>query len=224
MENKESKGELISMGVMGLLLGLALIGAGIWTGRQLHIVWNIWPSTDGTVVRGDVQEVLEVPYTKGGVPFHSYTPRIVFRYTVSGRDYTTEAPSVYSARSYDQAAANLKELYAPGTHHPIRYNPGDPRDIRFGIVEFGPLAFSFLLLAFGGVLAAVGINSLVMWSMQRAKPAPGKAARIPATVLPFPGRARAEPSAATMICPGCGRRVLASEDNCPNCLKFLHAA
>ena len=212
------------MGVMGLLLGLALIGAGIWTGRQLHIVWNIWPSTDGTVARGDVQEVLEVPYTKGGVPFHSYTPRIVFRYTVGGRDYTTEAPSVYSASSYEQAAANLKEMYAPGTHHPIRYNPGDPRDIRFGIIEFGPLAFSFLLLVFGGVLAAVGIDSLVTWSMQRARPAPGKAARIPATVLPFPRRAPAEASAATMICPGCGRRVLASEDSCPNCLKFLHAA
>ncbi len=224
MENKESKGDLISTGVMGLLLGLALIGAGIWAGRQLHIVWNIWPSTDGTVVRGTVQESLEVPYTKGGVPFHSYTPRILFRYTVGGKDYTTEAPSVYSASTYEQAAANLKEMYAPGTHHPIRYNPGDPRDIRFGIIEFGPLAFSFLLLVFGGVLSAVGINSLVKGLRQREAVVPPKAVKTPATILPFPSRAPSEPAAATMVCPGCGRRVLASEDNCPNCLKFLHAA
>jgi hypothetical protein len=52
----------------------------------------ILPSTDGVVVRGDVQETLEVPYAKGGMPFHRYTPRIEFRYTVGGRPYTIEAP------------------------------------------------------------------------------------------------------------------------------------
>ena len=162
MDNKEGRRELVGKGVMGLLVGLSLMLAGIWAGRQLHIVWNIWPSTDGVVVRGAVQEVLEVPYAKGGMPIHRYTPKIEFRYTVSGRDYTTEAPSVYTADTYEKAAANLARMYAPGTHHPIRYNPRDPRDIRFGIIEFGSLAFSFLLLISGVVLSAVGLNSLVM--------------------------------------------------------------
>jgi len=224
MENKESKRELISKGVMGLIVGLTLMGAGIWVGRQLHIVWNIWPSTDGVVVRGGVQETLEVPYAKGGMPFHRYTPRIVFRYTVNGKAYTTEAPSVYKAESFDQAAAKLIRLYPPGTHHPIRYNPRDPGDIRFGTIEFGPLAFSFLLLVFGAALSAVGITSLAMGYSQRAELAPAMEQGSAATVLPFPDRASPEPSAATLRCPACGRPVKATEDSCPNCLKAMRAA
>ncbi len=162
MDNQEGRRELVSKGVMGLLVGLSLLAAGFWSGRQLHIVWNTWPSTDGVVVRGAVQEVVEVPYAKGGMPIHRYTPKIEFRYTVSGRDYTTEAPSVYTADTYEKAAANLVRMYAPGTHHPIRYNPRDPRDIQFGIIDFGSLAFSFLLLIGGVVLSTVGLKSLVM--------------------------------------------------------------
>jgi hypothetical protein len=224
MENKESNGELISQGLMALVLGLSLMVAGIWVGAQLHIVWNVWPSTDGVVVRGTVQEVVDVPYTKGGGPYYSYVPRIEFRYTVSGRHYTTEAPSVYSANTYDQAEANLSRMYAPGTHHPIRYNPRNPRDIQFGIIEFGPLAFAFLLLTFGGVLSAICLKSLLMGYAQGIARAPATAQEIPATVLPFADRSRPEPSAATLICPSCGRRVMANEDNCPNCLKALRAA
>jgi hypothetical protein len=224
MENKESKGEMVSQGSMALVLGLSLMLAGIWVGAQLHIVWNVWPSTDGVVVRGTVQEVVDVPYTKGGGPYYSYVPRIEFRYTVGGRSYTTEAPSVYSANTYDQAGANLSRMYAPGTHHPIRYNPRNPRDIQFGIIEFGPLAFAFLLLTFGGVLSAIGLKSLLMGYAQGIARAPATAQEIPATVLPFADRSRPEPSAATLICPSCGRRVMANEDNCPNCLKALRAA
>ena len=224
MENKELRGELVSRGLLGIVVGLALLAAGVWAGRQLHIVWNIWPSTDGLVVRGAVQDSLEVPYAKGGMSVHRYTPKIEFRYVVDGKNYTTEAPSVYSADTYEKAAANLVRMYAVGTHHPVRYNPRDPRDIRFGIIEFGPLAFSFLLLIGGVVLAVVGVNWLVMGLRQRVEVAPVRERGIPATVLPFPDRAQQEPSAATLHCPSCGRAVSATEDTCPNCLKSLRAA
>ena len=224
MDNEESKREKVSKGVMTLLVGLSLMVAGIWAGRQLHIVWNIWPSTDGVVVRGAVQEVLLAPYAKGGMPIRRYTPKVEYRYTVGGRDFTTEAPSVYTADTYEKAAANLARMYAPGTHHPIRYNPRDPRDIRFGIIPFAPLAFSFLLLISGVVLSAAGVKSLVMGYSQREELAPATEQGIPATVLPFPGRPRQEPSAATLRCPACGRQVKVTEDTCPNCLKSLRAA
>lgn len=224
MENNQSKGELVSKGVMGILLGLALMLAGVFVGRQLHIVWNIWPSTDAVVVRGTVQEVLDVPFTKGGGPYYSYVPRVEFSYTVGGKAYTTEAPSVYSANTFGEAAANLNGLYARGTHHPIRYNPRNPGEIQFGVIEFGPLAFSFLLLALGGVFFAMGLRSLVSGYAQGIEAAPAKGQRAPATVLTFAGKTQPEPAAATMICPGCGRPVPATENNCPNCLKALRAA
>lgn len=224
MDNQEGRRERVSKGAMGLLVGLSLILAGIWTGRQLHIVWNIWPSTDGVVVRGVVQEVLQAPYAKGGMPLHRYTPKIEFRYAVGGRNYVTVAPSVYTADTYDQAAANLARMYAPGTHHPIRYNPRDPRDIEFGIIDFGSLAFSFLLLIGGVVLSTVGLKLLVMGYAEHVELAPAQEQGIRAPVLPFAERARPEPLAATLRCPACGRPVKTTEDTCPNCLKFLRAA
>jgi hypothetical protein len=224
MENNDTKQDLVTKGVMGLLLGLSLMLAGIWVGRQLHIVWNIWPSTDGVVVRGTSQEVIDIPYTEGGGAYYSYVPRIEFSYTVGGKRYTTEAPSVYSANTFDQAAANLSRMYAPGTHHPIRYNPRNPRDIQFGIIEFGPLAFAFLLVTVGGVLSAIGLHSLALAYAQGAEQAPAGEQPIPGTLLPFPSRSRTEPLAATLICPSCGRRVAASEETCPNCLKSMRAA
>ena len=153
-----------------------------------------------------------------------YTPKVEFRYTVGGRDYTTEAPSVYTADTYDRAASNLARMYAPGTHHPIRYNPREPRDISFGIIEFGSLAFSFLLLIGGVVLSVVGLKALVLGYSRRVELAPAKEQGIPATVLPFAGRAWREPTTGTLRCPSCGRPVKATEDTCPNCLKFLRAA
>jgi hypothetical protein len=115
-------------------------------------------------------------------------------------------------------------MYAPGTHHPIRYNPRNPRDIQFGIIELGPLAFAFLLLGFGGVLSAIGLKALLMGYAQGVEQAPVLDQRPSATVRTFADRSRPQPSAATTICPGCGRRVMANEDNCPNCLKALRAA
>ena len=224
MENKESKRELFTQGVVGLLAGLLLVVAGIWIGGQLHIVWNVWPSTDGVVVRGDVQELLAAPQGKAGMPFHGYRPRVVFRYTVGGSTYITEAPSVYTADSFERATANLVRLYAPGTHHPIRYNPREPRDISFGVIEFGPLMFSFLLLLFGAAVSTVAVTWLTTAYSLGTQSSPAMEQKSLATVLPFAQRGGPEPSAAILQCPSCGRPVKANEDNCPNCLKALHAA
>ena len=224
MENEESMREMVSKGVMGFLVGISLIAAGIGTGRQLHIIWNIWPSVDGVVVGGTVQEILQPPSAKGGLTAHVYTPKVDFRYWVGGRSYTTTAPSVYTSDNYERAAANLYSLYAPGTHHPIRFNPSDPRDIRFGTIELGPLAFSFLLLVAGVVLCTMGGNSLVLAYSRRLASTPIAERGVPATVLAFDDRARVASAAATLRCPSCGRVVEAGLDSCPNCLKSLRAA
>jgi hypothetical protein len=224
MDAKKPAREIAIKGALGLLIGLSLLAGGVWAGRQLHIVWNIWPSVDGVVVSGIVEDVVDVPSAKGGTLIHRYRPEIEFRYVVSGKPYTTRAASEYTADTYQKAAANLLSLYAPGTHHPIRYNPRNPRDIRFGIIELGPLVFSFLLLVAGVVLSAGGVNSLALAYSQRVARAPTVGREAPATVLPFEDRSRVEPAAATLHCPACGRRVQADQDTCPNCFKSLRAA
>jgi len=218
------KRELLGKGVMGLFVGISLVVVGILGGRQLHILWNIWPSTDGVVVRSAVQEVLSVPYAKGGLPIHNFSPKVEFRYSVGGKSYTTEAPSVNASDTYEKAAASLARLYTKGTHHPIRYNPGNPSEIRFGTIDFGPLAFSFVLLVGGIVLSIAGMNSLVIAHALKAEVAPAKEKRVPAPVVSIAERAGPEPAVVTIHCPACGRPVKANEDTCPNCLKALRAA
>jgi hypothetical protein len=115
-------------------------------------------------------------------------------------------------------------MYAPGTHLPIRYNPRDPREIRFGAIGFGSLAFSFLLLIGGVLLSVVGLRWLVIAYPQRLELAATREPRLLPTVLSFDDGAREGPSAATLRCPSCGRPVKATEETCPNCLKFLRAA
>lgn len=224
MNKDNSKTELMGIGVFGLLVGLSLILAGFWAARQLHIVWNSWPSTDGMVVRGTVQEIVEVPYTRGGMPFHTYTPRIEFRYTVGSKAYSTEAPAANTTTTFDQAAVVLSKLYATGTHHPIHYNPQNPQDIEFGTIKLGPLVLALFLLVLGGVLSAVGVKSLIAGTAHDTSQTPSREAGTSAKTLPFVARTKPEPLALTMICPSCGRRVMATEDNCPNCLKALRAA
>ena len=222
MDIMETKREMMGKGVMALCVGLALVIVGVLGCRQLHIVWNIWPSTDGVVVRATIQEVLTNPYAKGGLPVHNYTPQVEFRYSVGGKDYTTEVPSVDVADTYQKAAASVTGLYGVGTHHPIRYNPRDPRDIQFGTIEFGPLAVAFLLLVGGVALSTVGLNWLVASYVPGAELSPEK--RVPAPVVPIAGRAGPEPSTATVYCSSCGRPVKPGEETCPNCLKSLRAA
>lgn len=219
MDKKQK--EFVREGFIGLLAGVALLAAGIWQARQFYIVWTTWPTTDGVVVRSVVRESLEVPYAKGGMPFRRYAPQVEFRYMARGKTFTTEAPSVYTAATYEEAANNMNRLYAPGSHHPLRYNPADPRDIRFGSVPFGPVAVTLLFLAFGAAGLALGLNGLAMGISRRTEPT---AEKIPAKVLPFAEQAGEEHSAATLVCPSCGRRVEAIEENCPNCLAPLRAA
>lgn len=224
MDKTQTRREMLGKGVMALIVGLSLMAVGFLGSRQLHTVWNIWPSTDGVVVGGSVQELLDVPYAKGGMPIHSYSPQVDFRYTVGGKAYTTEAPSVLAADTYEKAAAVLVRLYSAGSHHPLRYNPRDPREIIFGTFEFGPLAFSFLLLIGGVVFSTVGLNSLVVAYLSRAEHAPDKQQGIPGAVVAMPVGGQQEPAAATLYCASCGRPVKANEDTCPNCLKSLRAA
>ena len=223
MNNIKGKGEFVSQAAMGLLVGLSLMLAGFLTGRQLHIVWNIWPSIDGVVVRGRVQQVLQTPYAKGVMPLHRYVPMIEFRYTVGGTKYSTEAPSVYLADTYNEAAARLVNRYAPGTHYPIRYNPRNPTEIEFGAIELSTLAISFLLLVGGIVLLVAGLKALVMGYWQAVKFGPATAPAVMAAVLPFSDGAQ-QGAPATLRCPACGRLITAAEETCPNCLKYLRAA
>lgn len=109
-------------------------------------------------------------------------------YTVDGKDYTTPSSSSYSSSSYTEMKRKV-DTYAPGSRHPIRYNPADPNNMRFDVgYNFG---FFFLPVLFGGmgiVFSALGVGLL------------------------FASRSVRE-----LRCPACGRPVEKGQNFCPNC-------
>ena len=224
MNEKESIQETISKGALGFVVGISLLFAGYWSGRQLHNVWNVWPLADGVVVRSTVAEVLEVPSAKGDAQIHQFEPKVDLRYRVLGREYTTEAALGFTTASYQKAISNLLSSYAPGMHVPIRYNPQAPKDIRFGKLERGPLAFAFALIMAGVILSVGGVNDLMKGYSRRSRRVPELAKDAIGATLPFEGQKPDGPAAAAVRCAACGAMVEVGKDACPKCLKSLRAA
>ena len=119
-----------------------------------------------------------------------YQAKIDFRYTVGGKQYTTPSSSSLSTSNYAEMKQEV-DTYAPGTRHPIRYNPANPNDISyeagftFGFF-LGPLILGVVGLGFtatGAVLFFIG------WAIVKAK----------------------------VPCPSCGAMVRRTEPSCPNC-------
>jgi hypothetical protein len=209
-------------------MGLCLLAAGIWVARGLHTVWNTWSSTDGVVVRGQVEEFTLYPTARGAAPLRRYRPRVEFRYSVAGKQYTREVGSDSSYDTHNQALGHLLTTYAPGSHHAVRYNPKDPTDIGFGVVDASTLLLALLFVVLGAGAVARGANTLVIATAKRGvrlAPSLEAGAQAPGQVVELrPQPAAGSATGATVVCPSCGRQVEANQDTCPNCSKSLRAA
>lgn len=228
MDDKEVTQLARSSGLLLLLMGVCLLMAGIWVARDLHTIWNTWSSVDGVVVRGSVEEFTLYPTARGAVPLRRYRPRVEFRYFVLGKPYTRQVASDSSYDTYNEALGHLLATYPPASHHAIRYNPKDPTEIGFGVVNAGTLLLAFVLLVLGAGFAARGVNTLVTATTKRRvllAPSLEPGARAPAQVVELsPRPAAGLGSVATLRCPSCGEQVEANRDNCPKCSRSLRAA
>ncbi len=127
--------------------------------KQIHILYS-WPEVDAQVIRAQV------------VPVHSDTPSdqwyfdsdLQFLYTVSGKPHVAE---VLSHRSPSAAKVRYETNKFPvGSHHKIRYNPGNFADVRVNTgfnrrFFFAPMLITGFGLIFGGFAA-------VFWAMARS--------------------------------------------------------
>jgi len=142
-------------------IGLALLGAGVYTGVQKHRVIRDWPLADATVVQSRT-----VSYTDDeGTDMHRAV--VDFRYTVDGRLFTTPAESDYSSSSHTEMQ-KLVNRFPPGSVRPIKYNPRAPDQVSFTYgYNFG---FFFVAILLGGMgLVFTGIGALVVWIGARSR-------------------------------------------------------
>ncbi len=181
-------GTLKLVGTIFFCVGLLLLAVAGWSGNRQYTILKSWPEVQAEVVNSQLVHYRD---SKGNA---MYKPAIDFRYRVDGKEYTVPSSSNYSSSSYDEMKGKV-DTYAPGTRHPIRYNPADPRDMRFEVgYNFG---FFFLPVLFGGMgIVFTGVSIALLYASRSE-------------------RARA--------CPSCGQSVAAGQKFCPNCAAPLRS-
>ena len=170
-------------------VGLPAVVIGLWMGHVQSTVIKTWPIVDAEVIKSQVNATRGT--TRNGFPVTRYEAEIVFRYTVGGKEYTSRATPGYMTSRYS-IMKRIVDTYAPGTHHPIRYNPEYPNIVIFNAGY--NFAFFLLPVMFGGgglLFTVIGVITL--------KGAP--AAQV------GPGRP----------CQACGQALQPGQKFCSNC-------
>ncbi len=165
------------------LCGVAMLGVAAWAGNRQYTIIRTWPEVEATVTRS---QVLHGSDAEDDTTM--YRAEVEFRYVANGREYVTPSQTDYSSSSYPEMK-NRVDAFPPGTRHRIKYNPGDPGDIRFTAgYNFG---FFFLPTIFGGLgLLFTGIGLPLWWAGQPRN---------------------------MVLCDGCGAALRRGDRFCPNC-------
>ena len=127
-------------------VGLPSVGVGLWMGHVQSTVIKTWPTVDAEVITSQVNATRGT--TRNGFRVTRYEAEIVFRYTVGGKEYTSRSTPGYMTARYS-IMKRIADTYAPGTHHPIRYNPEYPSTVLFNVGY--NFAFFLLPVTFGGL-------------------------------------------------------------------------
>lgn len=170
-------------------VGSPSVVIGLWMGHVQSTVIKTWPIVDAEVIKSQVNATRGT--TRNGFPVTRYEAEIVFRYTVGGKEYTSRSTPGYMTSRYS-IMKRIVDTYAPGTHHPIRYNPEYPNIVIFNAGY--NFAFFLLPVMFGGgglLFTVIGVITL--------KGAP--AAQV------GPGRP----------CQACGQALQPGQKFCSNC-------
>ncbi len=168
-------------------VGLGLLAGAGWTGNRQYTIMTQWPTVDAEVVTSQVTHH-QSQSSRGSTTSDMYTAEIVFRYSLSGQEYTTHSTTGYSSSSYTEMKRKV-DSYPAGSRHLIRYNPLDPDDIRFNAgFNFG---FFFLPLLLGGMgIVFTGFGIGFLYAVRKERP---------------------------LLCASCGQTVLKGQNFCPNC-------
>ena len=164
-------------------LGLCFLAVAWYTGSHQYSILKSWPAVDAQVAQSRM--IIQRSSKNRST---TYSAEMNFQYRADGKEYSTPASLDYSTGNY-AAIKRMVDDYAPRTHHPIRYNPSDPNDIRFDAGY--TLGFFLLPIIFGGmglIFSGVGMG-LLYASFSKTK----------------------------RRCPSCGHKVGEADGVCPKC-------
>jgi hypothetical protein len=154
MRSTAARGALIAIGLMFTLIPAIFltVGGGMALSQHRRIVAGL--PVEATI---DRSEVLARSGT-GRNRRASYTPSIAYRYSVQGREYTSQTamPLEFSSSNRSWAAA-IVASYPAGAKATAYYNPTDPADA-FLVREYS--FFPYIFTVFPGLFLGLGVPML----------------------------------------------------------------
>ncbi len=191
---RSSRRALKLLGSVFAVLGLGLLAGAGWSGNRQYMILTTWPTVEAEVTKSQVTHHISHD-SRHNTDTTMYQAKIEFHYMVENKEFTTPSTPGYSTSSYT-SMKHMADVYAPGTRHPIRYNPADPNDIRFNAgYTFG---FFFLPVLLGGMgIGFGGVGGGLLYGASRLQ---------------------------QLLCPSCGQPVERSQHFCPNCAAPLQVA
>ncbi len=172
-----------------LLIALGLFAGASYTANRQYNIIEKWPTVDAEVARSELTHH-QHQFSHDASSTTVYEALIDFRYTVDGKQYTSPTGRAYSTSDYAGMKGKV-DAYAPGTHHPIRYNPSNPNEIRSDAgFTFGFFLAPFIL-AVAALMTAGGAAVLFIMGT-------------------FVGRGM-------VACSSCGTMMRATRTICPRC-------
>ncbi len=131
-------------------IGLTFLTVAVVMGVGRYRVVTSWPQVEGVVTRSEVGEGKSVSGQR------SFQPQVEVRYTVGGREYR-EGAVLDRSNNYVSVRRTV-EGNPVGERRLVRYNPGDPRDVRIeGGFTLESLIIPFVLGCLGVVFSPLGL-------------------------------------------------------------------
>jgi|GEM_PF-942477 len=156
--------------VLVFVAAIVLLASGFRDWRRVKASVS-WPTTQAEVIDSKLVRRISPP-GRYSTLWERYTLEIELRYTVNGRDYTSEArlPAVAPSTPGADPSSDLATFTAPGRKFTIRYDPEDPATI---MVLRGGAKSARLAMGTGALLALVSFASILLLRSQLARPQVG---------------------------------------------------
>jgi Protein of unknown function (DUF3592) len=142
------------LGKVFMVVGVILLGCSGWLIKRRQEVLKLWPSIDAEVIESKVERFTTYSM-HSSVEVPMYRAQFVFRYIVNGESHVAFSASRRGTSNFANAKQEA-DLFRPGTHHEIRYNPQKPNDISYDWDQelhfFSlPMFFAGMGVLFGGI-------------------------------------------------------------------------
>ena len=134
-------GLILALGVYGTVEGALTLG---------------WPRAEATIITADLaRQITTTREPDGRTREESWNSfHVLYRYTVSGREYVAGGVEPYDFGMQNSAgAAKMSERHPPGSTAKAAYDPKNPAE---AYLEPGPSSFALALSGIGAVMALSG--------------------------------------------------------------------